>query len=109
MKYIIIILLFCKGVFSQTASILPEISIDRTISIPSLVLSCQFVVDCGLAIAKIKNTDPMILKMYGRCFNLVFKVFLLLIELVSENRILLYLFLWKNKYHKNIIAGNINR
>src|SRR5690606_9249822 len=59
----------------SSANILPEISIEITMSIPSVVTSCQLNELCGRAMAKIKAANPNILNKiteWRKCGNLVF-------------------------------------
>ena len=48
------------------ANILPEISMAKTMSIPSVVISSQEAVDCGRAKATIKSPIASVLKMKKR-------------------------------------------
>ena len=47
--------------FKSCANILPDISIEMTISIPSVVISSQDKVDCGRANAIIRMAKAMVL------------------------------------------------
>ena len=80
-------------------------SIDKIMSIPSVVLSSQLVDDCGLANAMISKISAQILNRYVRCINLFFIVFVFFYECKSEKTISLVFFLLLKKYHINNAIG----
>ena len=73
--------------FKSCASILPEISIAKTISIPFVVLSSQLVEDCGRAKAIIIKVTAAIFNTKGKWRNCCFIVGLVSIASVPENKI----------------------
>ena len=55
--------------FKSSANIDPEISMVITMSIPSVVTSCQLRLDCGLANVITNKLIPTIVKANGRCLK----------------------------------------
>ena len=78
-------------------------------SIPSVLLSSQLVLVCGLAKEVMINQIDNICNKYGRCLSLSFMIFLELNKVILEKLKTFFVFFCEKKCHKACTNGKINR